>query len=184
MMATLTQSTPSLLVSDCVCGPLTQHTFTHVHITHTPTPCTGAVNEGNHMPYYAELCPAMLAVTYSNGIQYRSIVREREGGGGGRGEGGAGGEGEGVQGGAGGARGRGEGGARGRGGKGVQEGGGEGGARGRGGGRKGVQEGEGVYTSAWVKLQAGLARADERDSWLVVVCLVAQWDAGFDPVLK
>ena len=33
------------------------------------------------MPYYAELCPAMLAVTYSNGIQYRSIVRERGRGG-------------------------------------------------------------------------------------------------------
>ena len=27
----------------------------------------GAVDELNSMPYYAELCSAMLAVTYSNG---------------------------------------------------------------------------------------------------------------------
>lgn len=27
----------------------------------------GAVDEQNKMPYYAELCPSMLAVTYSNG---------------------------------------------------------------------------------------------------------------------
>jgi len=34
----------------------------------------GAVDERNKMPYYAELCPAMLAVTYSNGNRDRNIV--------------------------------------------------------------------------------------------------------------
>lgn len=33
----------------------------------------GAVDEVNRMPYYAEPCAAMLAVTYSNG-QQRNIV--------------------------------------------------------------------------------------------------------------
>ena len=34
----------------------------------------GAVNENNRMPWYAELCPAMFGVTYSNGQGDRSVV--------------------------------------------------------------------------------------------------------------
>ena len=42
----------------------------------TPSPLTGAVDEQNQMPYYAEPCAAMLAVTYSNGNRgLRNIVR-------------------------------------------------------------------------------------------------------------
>ncbi len=36
--------------------------------------CSGAVDEQNKMPWYAEQCPSMLAVTYSNGIGDRTIV--------------------------------------------------------------------------------------------------------------
>ena len=39
-----------------------------------PTLSSGAVDEKNRMPWYAELCPCMLAVTYSNGDGDRTIV--------------------------------------------------------------------------------------------------------------
>lgn len=43
---------------------------------------TGAVDEYNSMPYYAELCSAMLAVTYSNGHSHGDRMIVSYGGGG------------------------------------------------------------------------------------------------------
>jgi len=35
---------------------------------------SGAVDDRGRMPYYAEECASMLAVTFSNGMSTRSIV--------------------------------------------------------------------------------------------------------------
>ncbi len=40
---------------------------------------SGAVDELNRMPYYAEPCAAMLAVTYSNGQRRRASIVTTDG---------------------------------------------------------------------------------------------------------
>ena len=46
----------------------------HLH-SHVPAPSPGAVDEEGRMPFYAEECASMLAVTFSGGDKMlRSIV--------------------------------------------------------------------------------------------------------------